>query len=329
MRSYAYELPEKISDEWEWWKEQYSKSLKDEIFGAEKKRNSCGSVYCDPDEGNEEYYSKICLFLNKQEKKYFNENNEFHYCVGSFKKKSRIHVCKNGKYLFSLKTDQFGFSVPRVENSPNPESVMPHPYSLYYKGESDKEEALKNITKWVYLSRSIGGSFLWPEEENAYQPPYNIKRGGSQNLRGSSYINDRVDLTLLELSHFYKILKNRPDDNLNDFIDEYRKNFPRDILGELVLNKSPNLFVWLKHFETFDKYIKFFEFSMFIRDEKIINICNGKEEEVIEEPKDPQAKKEVKKQLKEQFWESNFKNVLSFVCQRIACRSRKIECILE
>jgi hypothetical protein len=71
-----------------------------------------------------------------------------------------------------LKSDQFGFSVPKTENDHEPKKLMRHPYVIYYENKTDKEKALKNIVNWVYKTRSIGGSFLWPEEEGFNQPPY-------------------------------------------------------------------------------------------------------------------------------------------------------------
>lgn len=79
IKSYAFE-----NNEWQWCKEKYTESLNNEVFGIKKRRYSCGSIYCDPDEGNKEYYSQITLFLNAQEEKRVLKGKRFNYCVGNY-----------------------------------------------------------------------------------------------------------------------------------------------------------------------------------------------------------------------------------------------------
>jgi hypothetical protein len=264
-----------------------------------------------------EYYTQISYFLNAQEEKYISMNKRLHYCVGNYNGASRINVCKDGKFLFCLKTDQFGFSVPKTENIPRPQAVLPHPFCVYYEQEKDKRQAVDNIVRWVYITRSIGGSFIWPEENGKRQPPYNLERGGSRNPRKSSYINDRVDLTLLELKHFFDVkddLKGKEYD-FENFISEYRKKNPGDVLGEISLGKSPNLYVWLQHFENFKQFVDYFEFSMFVEDGKVINITgDGCLDDIIAN----------KKEVKDGFWNTSFEQVFIKLCTKIEDRTEKM-----
>ena len=102
IKSYAFKN-NKIENGWEYWSKEYTNSLKNEVFVEKKKRNSCGSVYCDPDGGNMEYYTRICQFLNAQEK-IISEDKRFHYCVGKYNGACRINVCKEGRFIFCLNT---------------------------------------------------------------------------------------------------------------------------------------------------------------------------------------------------------------------------------
>ena len=138
IKSYAYDN-KIIKNGWEGGEKEYTKSLKDEVFDENKRRNSCGGLYCDPDKGNIEYYTQICHFLNSQEQKIIKENKRYHYCTGNYNEKARINVCKNGKFIFCLKSDQFGFSAPTYKNKNT------HPYGVYYNGADDKEEVLLTV----------------------------------------------------------------------------------------------------------------------------------------------------------------------------------------
>ena len=63
------------------------------------------------------------------------------------------------------------------------------------KSENDQAKAAEFLTKYVYTTRTLGGSFLWPE---SWHRDYNMGRGNR------SYIEDRVDLTLLEIKHYFE-----------------------------------------------------------------------------------------------------------------------------
>lgn len=242
-KSYAYDN-KIIKNGWEGWKEKYSKSL-NEVFV--ENNNSCGGVYCDPDKGNIEYYTQICNFLNSQEQEIIKAGNGYHYCVGNYGGKARINVCKDRKCLFCLKTDQFGFSAPTYKNKDT------HPYGVYYNGADDKAKAIANIVEWVYITRSLGGSFLWPEEEGKPQPPYNLNRGGSIPRDKRRYMQDRVDLALLEVSHF---LSNKEVDYMN--------NYSNDMLCSQIKDENSHMKEWLTHFDSFETFIEYFKFDDFV-----------------------------------------------------------------
>lgn len=251
IKSYAYDNS-KIGNGWEGWKDKYYKSLQEEVFGKNKRRNSCGGVYCDPDEGNIEYYTRICFYLNSQEQKIIKENKRYHYCTGNYGGKAIINVCENGKFKFCLKSDQFGFSAPRIENTSYPRDVVPQPYSKYYEEEKDKDEngAITNIVKWIYITRSLGGSFIWPVRKGT---SYNIYRGGSIPRDERRYMQDRVDLALLEVSHF---LSNKEVDYMN--------NYSNDMLCSQIKDENSHMKEWLTHFDSFETFIEYFKFDDFV-----------------------------------------------------------------
>lgn len=329
IKSYAFQNKKTVND-FKSWEKEYTYSLRTEVFVEKQKQGFGGKIYDDPDAGNEEYYMQLSNFLNAQEKEYIPESEQFQYCVGSLKGKARVKVCKKGDYLFFLKSDQFGFSAPKTENK------TCHPYSLYYEQNKDKAKAIENIVKWVYITRSLGGSFLWPEEAGWLQPPYNQDRGGSINSRRSSYINDRVDLTLLEIMHFYKIYK--ADGNsfgeqkceLEKFISKYQEKFPFDMLG-YTLEKSPNLYKWLRHFNDIDTFLRFFMFNMFVEREKVIDITNSNPNSI--HYLDEIEKKEDRDKLKKNFWsifekEEDLKNseaMFDFLCGKIVERTNNMD----
>ena len=311
------------------WSEKYEKSLEEKIFVKNPVSKTWGE-YIDPDsEDNKEYYTIIKDFLNTQEKVFFN-NEGYQYELSGNEDECdnwRIEVKKDGVVLFQLKTDQFGFSAPSAKKwgtsnivSYDERPYDAHPYSVYYSKANDKGKAIKNIAKWVYFTRYIGGSFLWPEEEEHRQPPFNLDRGGSKMPKRSSYINDRVDLTLLELSHFFKVYYSFGEERKmacrECFIRKYNKMYSDEVLGCVTLKKSKNLFTWLKHFESFETYSKFFMFDGFLNDKfEVVDIC---------EPHSVIENRNNKPDLKKKFWETQFESVFEYLCSKIIERSWKI-----
>ena len=91
---------------------------------------------------------------------------------------------------FTIKSDQLGFSaLPWIYFSTK------YPLSRYFEMQKNKEAA-QFLAKYVLTTRTLGGSFLWPE---TLHEQYN-KYIGIRN-----YIEDRVDLTLLEIKHHIEL----------------------------------------------------------------------------------------------------------------------------
>lgn len=165
-----------------------------------------------------------------------------------------ITVYKDPKcedYCFTLHSDQLGFSaVPWIYFSTK------YPLSRYFemqKNKSDKDpDAIANfLTKYVYTTRTLGGSFLWPE---SWYKAYNMNRGNGKNDNKDNnkdnnigYIEDRVDLTLLEIKHYFEYRE------LDD-----KKNFKYS--GDILFRYYDNLDAqtWFGFFDSFEDYVDFF-----------------------------------------------------------------------
>ena len=63
------------------------------------------------------------------------------------------------------------------------------------KSDKDTDAVAEFLANYVYTTRTLGGSFLWPE---TLWKDYNKSRGNG------NYIEDRVDLTLLEIKHYFE-----------------------------------------------------------------------------------------------------------------------------
>ena len=185
--------------------------------------------YVDPDQlgsgnkrSNPYFYEDLCAFLNKR------PGRKYDYSA----KDKFIHDDTG----IQLVSDQFGFSAPKI--------LLTHPYDVYLqkckqKGQ-DKDLAIENVIRWIMISRTIGGSFLWPDD---IWKTYNMQRGGR------SYIQDRVDLTLLEIKHYL--------DN--------KGNVEKDILK--VKDKSHGQ-KWLADFSSFKEYVDYFFLNPFVDEKK-------------------------------------------------------------
>lgn len=254
------------------WKKDYKPFLEQLFSLKTNSKKIYLDPYQDPDSHKtdaEEFYREMTVFLNAQEKAFQNLlNGHFKYELEEPANRKfdfpYIKVVEETnekrKPLFYLKSDQFGFSFPSSERGG-------HPYNCYIATSINKEQAIDNVSKWIYESRSIGGVFLWPLEINKQgnpitNPMYNITRGGSC-VRGS-YIEDRVDLTLLEI----KTVLDGEDSSL--LADQYKNNMK----------------IWLDHFKSFDIYTSFFCFDkmfleVFVHDEEkkekkeLINIVDS------------------------------------------------------
>lgn len=212
-------------------------------------------IYNDPDgKENEKFYRALSDFLNasrisRKNNKIlsFEANEDPHGMITVYYKN------QNGKkHGFTLHSDQLGFSaVPCTYFKQN------YPLSRYLemqrnKSENDQAKAADFLTKYVYTTRTLGGSFLWPE---SWHRDYNMGRGNG------SYIEDRVDLTLLEIKHIYEFRK------LESLLP-----YSRDLL----FNRHKNQYAdkWFGFFDSFEDYVDFFLFNGFVKE---IN-KNGKKE---------------------------------------------------
>lgn len=263
------------------WRNDYEPFL-EQLF-INKMGNQCKDPYQDPDSyytNTKEIYIDMAKYLNIQEKKLKDRlNGDYEYSYDEDKKFIKV-INKEDNGFFYLKSDQFGFSAPSKKKD--------HPYDTYILSSKDKKKAIKNVAKWVYESRTIGGAFLWALENNAsgklrHDFNYNTIRGGSISVRGGSYIQDRVDLTLLEI----QTVLERQGDCL------------------LARQNNGNMQKWLDHFiveepsiSPFVTYIDFFGFNNFVKgrkEYKIINTINSDLED--ENNKDSNEKTSSKRDL--------------------------------
>ncbi len=211
--------------------------------------------YKDPDGGykikDNEYYANIVKFLKKREEDVL--KGEWTYEVI---KDKGIEVKEGNDHIFYLRSDQFGFSAPQISTSTKFLGCdNRYPYWRYLHLSTHGSKYWK-VIEWINITRTIGGSFVWPvwkENKNSdYYSRYNRYRGVK------SYIEDSVDLTLYEVKRYY------------DHKDNYNKN------NEIISNdklytsefdcfennpKECPMKKWLDHFGNFEKYAKFFMFD--------------------------------------------------------------------
>ncbi len=221
--------------------------------------------YKDPDvesSKNYPFYEDLTVFLNAREEKvgglngryvyHFNRTDPYGIEVREMKTSGDV----TGP-VFYLKSDQLGFSAPCEERK--------YPYDRYIRLAEGEEDALKKVAEWIYRTRGIGGSFLWPMEPDVRggwkeNPAINSNRGGSDPFdekgvyKGGGYdkywIEDRADLTLFEIKRVLDYISGHGADG---------------ILWNCCLPES-NLMKWLKHFGSFEKYTEFFCFGPFLCD---------------------------------------------------------------
>lgn len=249
-----------------------------------KSSNTC--PYVDPDttyrNKNSEYYKAMASFLNAREK-WLNEQKEgksndekwkYEKWTYEFIVKEGIVVTKENKEnkekaLLTLHTDQFGFSAPSNIDSGRTWNYI-YPYARILRCCNYPSE-YEFVTEMVYNTRTIGGSFVWPIRRTNRQKysQYNLSRGMN------SYIEDRVDITLFEIMHFYEWLKTKASKENKENDKNY--NYKNDILftsemeeknekGKGTGKKKENspMEIWLSHFGTFENYIDFFMLNDFV-----------------------------------------------------------------
>ena len=208
------------------------------------KSESSNKLYIDPDKKeNEEFYRELSNFLNasrisrKNNKILSFEANEAPYGMITVYYKDKY----GNKQHFTVHSDQFGFSaVPCIYFRKN------YPLSRYLemqknKSDKDPDAVAEFLANYVYTTRTLGGSFLWPE---TLWKDYNKSRGNG------NYIEDRVDLTLLEIKHYFEY---------RDLDDKKKFKYSGDILFRYYDNLDAQ--TWFGFFDSFEDYVDFFMFN--------------------------------------------------------------------
>lgn len=259
-------------------------------------------IYIDPDyKKNEDFYRALSDFLNaanshRKNKLSFEAYETPDEMISVYYNKGK----KGEKKYFSLQSDQLGFSaVPWIYFSTK------YPLSRYFEMQKNKEAA-QFLAEYVLTTRTLGGSFLWPE---TLHEQYNKYRG----IR--SYIEDRVDLTLLEIKHYFEYRE------LDD-----KKNFKYS--GDILFSryKIPDAQTWFGFFDSFEDYVDFFEFNDFVenisktskKEYMPINILTGK----AFETEYPGYKTNTLKGIKD---EKQLKEMLERVRDMVEKRTKKME----
>ena len=243
------------SCQFEEWRKVYQEDFKSSYISSDAELLDVRQHYSDPDTSyrkgrDHSFFNDLVTFLNKREEEMKDSlQGSFKY---RFTEGEGIEVSgtvREGKKIqpFYLRSDQFGFSAPVNKKC--------YPYDLYIVKHENKDEAIEQVIKWISMSRTIGGSFLWPMP---FYDKYNPQRGGKITSNRRYYIQDRVDLTLWEIKNWYD------------------KNGENDILER---SKEINLKNWLGHFGSFQTYVTYFMFDEFVSSDGLynpINIITGK-----------------------------------------------------
>ncbi len=261
-------------------------------------------IYIDPDgKKNTDFYSALSDFLNasrisrKNNKILSFEANEAPYGMITVYYKDKY----GNKQHFTVHSDQLGFSaVPWIYFSTK------YPLSRYFEMQKNKEAA-QFLAKYVLTTRTLGGSFLWPE---SWYKAYNMSRGNG------SYIEDRVDLTLLEIKHIYKFreLENQLIYGKDHLLKQYKNQYADK---------------WFGFFDSFEDYVDFFMFNDFVEDISTngkkeympINILTGKRFKTDYPGYEMDTLKDIK--------EYKLKEMLERVRDMVANRTKKMEDLIN
>lgn len=266
-------------------------------------------IYNDPDnKKNTDFYDKLASFLNaaswKNKKNLYFKANEAPYGMITVYYKDK----KGEEHHFTLHSDQFGFSaVPCTYFKQN------YPLSRYLemqknKSDKDPDAIAEFIANYVYTTRTLGGSFLWPE---SWHRDYNMGRGNR------SYIEDRVDLTLLEIKHYFEY---------RELDDKKNFKFSKDRL--FVHYKKTDAQTWFGFFDSFEDYVDFFLFNDFVDKDKQtkeytpINILTGEPFEKGYLNSETNTLKDIKD-------EKQLKAMLDLVMDKVKTRSEKMEDLIN
>lgn len=275
------------------------------------KSGSSNKLYIDPDKKeNEEFYRELSNFLNasrisrKNNKILSFEANEAPYGMITVYYKDKY----GNKQHFTVHSDQFGFSaVPCIYFRKN------YPLSRYLemqknKSDKDPDAVAEFLANYVYTTRTLGGSFLWPE---TLWKDYNKSRGNG------NYIEDRVDLTLLEIKHYFEY---------RDLDDKKKFKYSGDILFRYYDNLDAQ--TWFGFFDSFEDYVDFFMFNDFVDKDKQtkeytpINILTGEAFETDY----PGYKKDTLKEIED---EKQLKEMLERVRDMVEKRTKKMEDLIN
>lgn len=249
-----------------------------------KKREWNDKLYTDPDathvwgeDKKNMFYRWLVKYLNVMEKNCLDGKWKYSVVGASEDNKtpSGIKVSTGNEKDIFLRSDQFGFSAPRGKNKEKAWDSR-YPYGKYLTSTNEYDF----VADVIWDTRSQGGSFIWPivktesKGKTVWKSQYNINRG----VR--SYIEDRVDITLWEIKKFYdswKQVKQNGNGEVNK--ENLIHKMKEDGLVLLSGNDSDLIIDWLTHFESFDKYIKFFSFESFLKKgtDNIINLVTGEE----------------------------------------------------
>lgn len=289
-------------------------------------------IYNDPDttwsNKNSKFYNNLVDFLNEQEDNYKDRlEDKWTYEFPSEKDEPGgicVYECKVKKLI--LRSDQFGFSAPQDLDTMDKK----YPYGEYILSSTPEElnKRCENVSNWIYNTRSIGGSFLWPLFESKKSSSiYNMKRGRK------SYIQDRVDLTLLEIKEFYQKLYNKKGSK-NDF--DNVKTALKDLVLLSDVRDAEFIYKWLSHFKTFENYIDFFCLKPFCDDYynpiDITNKFKGKIPIVKPEKKEETFKYDGNISFKDNSVEARSKHIEDMcneLSNKIVDRSKDIEDIIN
>lgn len=270
----------------------------------------CNNIYIDPDyKKNEDFYRALSNFLNaanshRKNKLSFEAYETPDEMISVYYNKGR----KDEKKYFSLQSDQFGFSaVPCIYFRKN------YPLSRYLemqknKSDKDPDAVAEFLANYVYTTRTLGGSFLWPE---TLWKDYNKSRGNG------NYIEDRVDLTLLEIKHYFEY---------RDLDDKKKFKYSGDILFRYYDNLDAQ--TWFGFFDSFEDYVDFFMFNDFVDKDKQtkeytpINILTGEAFETDY----PGYKKDTLKEIED---EKQLKEMLERVRDMVEKRTKKMEDLIN
>lgn len=269
------------------------------------KSESSNKLYIDPDKKeNEEFYRELSNFLNasrisrKNNKILSFEANEAPYGMITVYYKDKY----GNKQHFTVHSDQFGFSaVPCIYFRKN------YPLSRYLEMQKNKEAA-QFLADYVLTTRTLGGSFLWPET---------LWKGYNRS-RGCAKIEDRVDLTLLEIKHYFEY---------RELDDKKNFKFSKDRL--FVHYKKTDAQTWFGFFDSFEDYVDFFMFNDFVEDISTngkkeympINILTGKRFKTDYPGYEMDTLKDIK--------EYKLKAMLDLVMDKVAKRTKKMEDLIN